>query len=116
MASYCASCGVPLSAGAHFCSACGKAVNDSGAVGEAGTARPLGRLRRPLAGRKVAGVCRGLANQYGWDVTLIRVIAVLLTVLTFPVGLVAYLVLWMMMPEEPVSQTATNLETAFRPR
>ena len=58
---------------------------------------------------------RGLANQYGWDVTLTRVIAVLLAVLIFPVGLVAYLVLWMMMPEEPqLHHPANNLDTAIR--
>ena len=46
-------------------------------------------------------MCQGLANQYGWDVTLIRVITVLLAVFTFPVGLIAYLLLWLMVPEEP---------------
>ncbi len=56
---------------------------------------------RPLAGRKLAGVCQGLANQYGWDVTLIRVIAVLLAVVAFPIGFVAYLVFWLMVPEQP---------------
>ena len=49
-----------------------------------------GPLTRPRAGRKLAGVCQGLANQYSWDVTLTRVIAVLLAVLVFPVGLLAY--------------------------
>ena len=65
MSSYCAGCGASLPGGAHFCPACGKAVS-------------LGRLTRPLVGKKLAGVCQGLAMRYGWDVTLIRVIAVLL--------------------------------------
>jgi phage shock protein C len=71
-------------------------------------------LTRPRAGRKLAGVCQGLANQYRWDVTLIRVIAVLLSVLVFPVGLLAYGLLWMMMPEEPLAlpPATTNLDIA----
>ena len=69
-------------------------------------------LTRPLVGRKLAGVCRGLGDDYGWDVTLIRVIAVLLAILVFPVGLVAYALFWVMVPEEPraVAPT-TNLNT-----
>jgi phage shock protein C len=69
-------------------------------------------LTRPLAGRKLAGVCRGLANQYGWDVTLIRVIALVLAILVFPVGLVAYVLFWVMVPEEPQAVVpTTNLNT-----
>jgi phage shock protein C len=71
-------------------------------------------MMRPLAGRKLAGVCRGLANQYGWDVTLTRVIAVLLAVLVFPVGLVAYVLFWVMVPEEPRAVVpSTNLNTTI---
>jgi phage shock protein C len=65
-------------------------------------------LTRPLAGRKLAGVCRGLANQYGWDVTLTRVIAVLLAILVFPIGEVAYVLFWVMVPEEPRTVAPTT--------
>jgi phage shock protein C len=72
-----------------------------------------GRLIRPLAGRKVAGVCQGLADRYGWDVTLTRVIAVLLAVGIFPFGLLAYLLLWVLVPQEPrILPPATHLDTA----
>jgi phage shock protein C len=87
MASYCAGCGASLPAGARFCSACGKAVS-------------RGRLIRPIAGRKLAGVCQALAINYGWDVTLVRVITVLLAVFAFPFGVIAYLILWLMVPQE----------------
>jgi phage shock protein C len=108
MASYCAGCGASLSTGARFCSACGRAVTEPGPV-----APPYrGPLMRPLAGRKVAGVCQGLANQYGWDVSLTRVITALLALLIFPIGLIAYLLLWLMVPQEPypLPQT-THLDT-----
>jgi phage shock protein C len=109
MASYCAGCGASLSTGARFCSACGRAVTEPGPV-----APPYrGPLMRPIAGRKLAGVCLGLANQYGWDVTLTRVIAVLLALGLFPFGLIAYLLMWLMVPEEPRTiPPTTHLDTA----
>lgn len=42
------------------------------------------------ANGKVFGVCAGLANHMGWDPTFVRVGVVLLTLVTFPWGLVAY--------------------------
>jgi phage shock protein C len=113
MALYCAGCGASLSGEARFCSACGKAVTEPPFAGfSSGPApRPAGPLMRPLAGRKVAGVCQGLANQYGWDVTLIRIITVLLAVAAFPIGLVVYLVFWLMVPEQPRSAATSHLDT-----
>ena len=104
--SYCAGCGIPLSAGARFCAACGKAVNEPGPVFAYGV--PASPIMRPRTGRKLAGVCQGLANHYGWDVTLTRVIAVLLAVATFPIGLVAYLLFWVLLPDEPQATTAVS--------
>src|SRR3984957_3464199 len=107
MASYCSACGVSLPGGARFCSACGKPVTVPGVTGS--TAPDWARLSvRPRAGRKLAGVCQGLANQYGWDVTLTRVIAVLLAILVFPIGEVAYVLFWVMVPEEPRTVAPTT--------
>jgi phage shock protein C len=103
MASYCAACGVSLPGGARFCSACGRPVTEPGFATV--PARPL---TRPLAGRKLAGVCQGLANNLGWDVTLVRVIAVVLAVFTFPIGLLLYGVMWLVMPEEAPALPATT--------
>lgn len=51
--------------------------------------------------QQIAGVCAGLAEYFGWDVTLVRVVYALLTVFTagFP-GFIMYLVMWMVMPLE----------------
>src|ERR1700685_2215488 len=114
MALYCSGCGASLPADARFCSACGKAVIEAGAAASASrpASAPWGPLTRPLAGRKLAGVCRGLANHYGWDVTLTRLIAVLLGILVFPIGEVAYVLFWVMGPEEPqIVAPTTNLNT-----
>ena len=53
-------------------------------------------------GRMIAGVCQGLANAYAWDVVWVRVITVLLTVFGGGSGLLAYIIFWIVMPEEPL--------------
>jgi phage shock protein PspC (stress-responsive transcriptional regulator) len=56
------------------------------------------RLVREPDDRKIAGVCAGLADRLGVDVSLVRLGAVVLAVFT-PVGLIAYLVAWAVVPE-----------------
>ena len=49
--------------------------------------------------RMIAGVCSGIADYLGWDITLARIIYVLLTFFTAFSGLIVYLILWLVMPE-----------------
>jgi phage shock protein PspC (stress-responsive transcriptional regulator) len=56
-------------------------------------------LYRPRNGRMIAGVCAGLAYRFGWDPTLVRVIAVLSILLPGP-QVLAYILLWIIMPNE----------------
>jgi phage shock protein C len=67
-----------------------------------GTPRAVSKLQRSRADRKIAGVCAGLAEHLGIDVTLMRLIWVFVVVMTgiFP-GVIVYLLAWMVMPEEP---------------
>jgi phage shock protein C len=58
---------------------------------------------RPRMGRMIGGVCQGLANQYNWDVAWVRVLAVVLAVFGGGIGAVAYVVLWIVTPEEPLA-------------
>lgn len=51
--------------------------------------------------KKIAGVCQGLANYLGLDVTLVRVLAVI-TIFLGSLGFWIYLLLWIVMPLEPV--------------
>jgi phage shock protein C len=57
-------------------------------------------LVRKRDGRMVAGICAGLAEYLGSDVTLIRVIVAALAVFTGGAGILAYLVAWALIPEE----------------
>jgi phage shock protein C len=99
MTIYCRNCGKELGAEARFCPACGTAVY----IAPPPVYPPASRLVRPRAGRTVAGVCQGLANAYVWDVTWVRVITVLLTVFGGGMGLIAYVIFWIVMPEEPLA-------------
>jgi phage shock protein C len=61
---------------------------------------PTRKLYRSKANRKLAGVCGGLAQYFNVDATLIRVLFVLLAVLGGS-GLVLYLAMWIIVPNEP---------------
>ena len=58
------------------------------------------RLCRSRTNRKLAGVCGGLAQYFNADATLIRVLFVVLALLGGP-GIVIYLLMWILVPEEP---------------
>ena len=60
------------------------------------------RLYRSHTNRKLAGVCGGLAEYLNTDATLIRVLFVLLALLGGP-GIVIYLLMWIIVPEQPPS-------------
>ena len=60
--------------------------------------RPYRRLTLSVTDKKIAGVCGGLAQYFGVDSTLIRLIAVVLALLGGS-GLLIYLVAWIIMPK-----------------
>lgn len=62
--------------------------------------KPLHRSRRH---RLIAGVCGGLAEWLGWDPTVTRIVYVVASVLSagFP-GTIAYIILWVLMPQAEV--------------
>lgn len=49
---------------------------------------------------KIAGVCGGLAQYFDLDPTLVRVAYLLLTVFTAFSGVIAYIIMWVVIPEE----------------
>jgi phage shock protein C len=57
-------------------------------------------LVRSRKGRMVAGICAGIAEYFGMDVTLVRVIVAVIAVITGGAGVLAYLVAWAIIPEE----------------
>ena len=60
---------------------------------------PRRRLRRIIAQKKIAGVCAGFAEYFDTDITLMRVIWVALLLLPPQLGLIAYIVAWVVLPK-----------------
>ena len=56
------------------------------------------RLYRSRSDRKLAGVCAGIADYFGWDPTLVRVGWIVLTLMGGS-GILLYLILWLVMPK-----------------
>ena len=59
------------------------------------------RLYRSKTDRKIAGVCGGLGEYFGVDPTIIRVGFVLFAIPGGVPSVLPYLILWLVIPEEP---------------
>jgi phage shock protein C len=57
-------------------------------------------LLRSRDGRMLGGVCAGVAVYFSLDVTLVRVIWTVVSVLTGGAGVLAYLAAWAIIPDE----------------
>lgn len=94
---YCTHCGKHVRSEDRFCSHCGAAQSPS--------AVPLAarRLCRPRKSRMIGGVAAGFAHYMDVDVTVIRILLVFTTLFTGGMMLLAYIVAWVLMPEEPLA-------------
>jgi phage shock protein PspC (stress-responsive transcriptional regulator) len=69
---------------------------------------------RPQEGRILAGVCAGIAQRWGLDVTLVRIATVVLTLLS-GIGLAAYVAAWLLTPSRDApAPLAADSELAGR--
>ena len=65
------------------------------------------RLYRSRRDRKIAGVCGGMAEYWGIDPVIPRLIWVAF-MLAAGAGLLAYLICWIVIPAEPVGSPASG--------
>lgn len=62
------------------------------------------RLYRSSTNKFIGGVCGGLAEHFRIDASIVRVLAVLLTIGT-GIGLLTYIVMWIIVPKRPYGET-----------
>jgi phage shock protein PspC (stress-responsive transcriptional regulator) len=62
-------------------------------------------LQRPRSGRVLAGVCAALANRFGWNATVVRLVFVLSIFLPGP-QVLAYIIMWIVIPQAPLVAVA----------
>jgi phage shock protein PspC (stress-responsive transcriptional regulator) len=62
----------------------------------------MNKLYLSSTDRKIAGVCGGLAEYYEKDLTLIRILFVLLALVAFGSGIIIYLAMWFIIPKKPM--------------
>ena len=95
---YCTKCGVEARDTDKFCCECGTST------GRAPREVRGDRLTRSVQDSKIAGVCAGFARYLNVDVTLVRILWLVLTVWPLPLfGIVSYIVAWIVMPKDRVT-------------
>ena len=71
------------------------------------------RLFRSENEKLIGGVCGGLANYFGIDVVLVRIIFIILA-FSFGVGLIPYLILWIATPSSAVKEIGGVRKKLYR--
>ncbi len=99
---YCTKCGVQTGDADKFCRECG---HETPLGREANQRETFGydaprRLYRATASKKIAGVCSGIAEYLAVDVTLVRLAVAAGTLFSGGLGLLAYIVAWIIMPRD----------------
>src|SRR5580658_4083440 len=99
---FCTRCGSELRETDRFCSQCGTniAAPHAAPQGSYAPPRPLARI---MYQKKIAGVCAGFARYFDCDVTLMRVIWLILAFGT-GIGFIGYIIAWIVMPKEYAPQ------------
>lgn len=93
---FCTNCGAETREADRFCSQCGRST----ITREVATSHlPERMLSRPMNHKKIAGVCAGFARYFDCDVTLMRVLWLVVAFGT-GIGFIAYLVAWIAMPKD----------------
>lgn len=71
-------------------------------------ANKLVKLHRSQNRRMIAGVMGGIAEYLGWNVTLVRLLFVIISTASVAVpGILIYIVLWIVMPNATQSSYRT---------
>jgi len=64
-------------------------------------AQPIKRLYRSRHDKVLGGVCAGIARYINVDPVVVRLLWVVLTLISMGLGIVVYIIAWIIVPEEP---------------
>jgi len=59
------------------------------------------RLYRSGKNRIIAGICGGLGEYFDTDPTIVRLVWIILTLISLGVGILAYLIAWLIISKNP---------------
>jgi phage shock protein C len=103
----CPNCRREIADYSNFCYFCGTRQN----VAPTGSPYVQKRLMRSSVDSKIAGVCGGIAEYFGVDSTIVRLIWVVAIFVPVPVclALVSYMVAWIIVPRAPLPTPAASV-------
>lgn len=78
-------------------------------------APPRRQLRRNKVDGMIGGVCAGIADYLGWDVTVTRLLTVALIIFT-GVPVLAYFILWLFIPSDKRAPYVREVREEYRAR
>ncbi len=96
----CAHCRREIPDNSNFCLFCGARLHTAPGTPSFASRR----LMRSATDRKIAGVCGGIAEYFGVDSTIVRLIWVLVAILPIPFipAFIGYFAAWLVMPKAPL--------------
>ena len=104
---FCPKCGKEYADQVNFCCQCGAAMFTP--------VRSRKKLERSRTDRKIGGVCGGLGDYLDVDSTIVRLIWVV-TVFFGGTGLLAYIIAWIVIPEEPLAEPVKTAAPVSAPQ
>ncbi len=64
-------------------------------------AKQIKHLYRNTTNKVFGGVCSGIADYFEIDPVVVRLVWVILTLLSMGLGIIAYIIAWIIIPEQP---------------
>lgn len=72
--------------------------------------RKRGELYRNAEQGKIAGVCAGIADYFGWETWLVRILVVSAVLFGMPFLILGYIAGWFILDKSPEQQNKTKFE------